>query len=207
MKERPILFRPEMVRAILEGRKTQTRRVVNPQPVGRILPVPSYSGDRGIEIAFGPDNRRPDGGPRYWPSPYGWTRDRLWVREAWRADAYAPDETIYLADADALTRELLRGAVPFKPSIHMPRKRCRLVLDVVDVRVERLQKISEEDARAEGCEYAIAGHGTDGPIKTYRTGYVRLWQEINAARGFGWETDPWVWVVEFKIAEALKEAA
>lgn len=195
MTERPILFRPEMVRAILDGRKTQTRRVLNPQP-----PAGFELFSSGLFYTFTP------GGARG-PGVEGWTTrcpfvhvDRLWVREAWRADSSRPEETIYLADADAETREQLRGAVAFKPSIHMPRSRCRLVLEVVDVRVERVQQISEDDARAEGMP-------RDPAYRASVYHFRHLWDTMRARTPFAWDRNPWVWVVEFRVAETVEAAA
>lgn len=192
-KERPILFSDEMVRVILAGRKTQTRRVVKPQPVGLIAPIESY-GPKGLEIAFGPDNLRPDGGPRWWRSPYGMARDRLWVREAFRdARTAMAGRVLYRASGDT--------CCGWKPGIHMPRALSRIMLEVVDVRVERLQAISPADCVSEGYSGNPAAHWEteEGAALDW---YRRLWDSINAKRGHTWESNPWVWVVEFRRIEA-----
>lgn len=169
-KERPILFSGPMVRAILEGRKTQTRRVMNPQP--RALDGRCVQFTRGRSFA----NSEADGTFPRWMlqdrelslCPYGVPGDRLWVRETWlqwecprhdegqppgtRCDCDDPKSLRFLADHPVGTdREI--HAVRWRPSIHMPRYACRLVLEVTDVRVERLHDISEEDARAEGTDW------------------------------------------------------
>lgn len=121
MKERPILFSGPMVKAILAGNKTQTRRVIQcPE---------RFSNIRDCGFA----------------SPYGVPGDRLWVRETWRADDFMPEETIYRTDGPAEAAD----CVPWRPSIFMPRRRSRITLEVTDVRVERLQEISGGDIAAE----------------------------------------------------------
>lgn len=207
MTERPILFSAPMVRAILAGTKTQTRRIVKPAPrhtdgLGAWTSLTYFpQSQRAIEC--GPDY--PDGPEDVRLCPYGAAGDRLWVRETFRADAYVDADTIYRADGPAEAAD----CVPWRPSIFMPRARSRLVLDVTDVRVERLQDISEDDARAEGIGQATCGglpvwrdySDPDGPgaeCYTYtrpRDSFRSLWESIN--RGT-WDTNPWVWVVTFR---------
>ena len=198
MKEHQILFNAPMVRALLDGSKTQTRRVVKPQPewIGQ-SGVLSYRGRVGLPHAL---------------CPYGQLGDRLWVRETWARD----DEDgglCYRADigkggdADDWDRNRLDGVPRFRwrPSIHMPRAASRITLEITGVRVERLQDISEEDARAEGanpipdpCDHArraCAEIGCSGPLP-YSVGFASLWQNINGLDS--WASDPWVWVVEFR---------
>ncbi|AFQ50409.1 hypothetical protein [Burkholderia cepacia] len=204
MRELPILFSGPMVRAILDGSKTQTRRVMKLQPDARTTEV-SVCRDQWMGIG-------PSGigvGTSQW-DPWRKSRFaadyRLWVRETfahmyrgnttpetrrdddvvYRADGFTPDEYVY-------------GT--WKPSIHMPRWASRITLKITGVRVERLQHISETDARAEGVtieEHLARGYcaGADRPpsIRAYRD----LWDGLNAARGHGWEANPWVWVVEFQ---------
>lgn len=194
MKERPILFSGPMVRAILDGRKTQTRRIVKPQPTGcepyrceRYCPAivrPDGELDAGPEV-FGCYSDDGEWGVR---CPYGGPGDRLWVRERWAAvkgfDWYRPRDiprnaTItYAGHGDTACAN---GIGKWRPSIHMPRWASRITLDVEAVRVERLQDITDEDAAAEGVEY--------------RTVFAELWESING-RG-SWDLNPWVWVVEF----------
>jgi len=195
-RERPILFRPELVRAILDGRKNQTRRVVRPQPA---------DGDRSsTRSCIGPgDHLHICPGIR---CPYGFAGDRLWVRETWRVSPsgetspYSPEHCHYRADADEPAAD---GC--WRPSIHMPRWACRLVLEVTGVRVERLQAIDEIGARDEGVEPVAAGDGpgvitTAGNI-SYRKAFAQGWDRINGPRGYGWDANPWVWVIAFRVAE------
>ena len=215
MKDRPMLFSGAMVRAILGGQKTQTRRIMKPQPsavwspchwgeVHKIKRDGSFAIKRGnpIVIGWGPCNS--DGDEAY-PSRYGQPGGRLWVREAWRADSAYDDlaprdipagsPISYDADEEAT------GVVAFawgktRPSIHMPRWASRIALEIVSVRVERLQDISEADAKAEGVERTAH--------LTAKSLYTLLWDSINGAGS--WECNPWVWVVEFKRVEKEEEA-
>jgi hypothetical protein len=183
MKERPIIFNGEMVRAILAGRKTQTRRVIKVD--GEHLRYSTY-GKQALEILC-------DGTWRYWThvhgNPYGQPGDRLWVREAWAYWGSFPDDgwVIYRADAD-------KYGVTWKPSIYMPKKYARIWLDIAAVRVERVQDITEEDVLAEGCGLVPWSSEHDWPRTA---GFAELWDGINKKRGFGWDVNPWVWVVEF----------
>ena len=185
-KERPILFSGPMVRAILDGRKTQTRRVARMT--------------EGGHVRLGPRRWHPADEAAVLASPYGQPGDRLWVRETWQHEDGSCDDhkcgqpTHIYHKATESFPESMR----WKPSIFMPRWASRLTLEVTDVRVQRVQKITEEDAKAEGVEPRHAGQGEVGhPIHTYRTGFVYVWHSINAKRGFGWEKNPWVWVIEF----------
>ena len=217
MKERPILFSGPMVRAILDGRKTQTRRAVKPQP-----------------LQDQPELRN---GIVHWPTrvatveetcPYGQAGDVLWVREKW---AKSINNTLYAADHGSVERigdgprdvtdewDWDRN-VPnrWKPSIHMPRASCRLRIEVVSVRVERVQEISEVDAIAEGVQSERDHYGDPainekylGTIAWHRydekacsamsavESYSTLWDSINGKGS--WASNPWVWVVEFKRTE------
>ena len=204
MKEHPILFSTPMVRAILEGRKTQTRRVIQPQPEIIIRPIDDKCNEviwsdskRVLSIGGGGDVL---GACVRELCPYGYRGDRLWVRETF---AYCPGDVYvyrsdYLYDVDsesAMTINMKTGEtmpLRWRPSIHMPRKASRLTLEIVNVRVERLQEISEEDAISEG----FRNLATD----TARGDFSYLWDHINAKRGFGWDVNPWVWVIEFKRA-------
>lgn len=208
MRERPILFSGPMVRAILAGNKTQTRRVAKPV-------------------------RHPDLGNVYTPGalvlerepqhvidracPYGQPGDRLWVRETWAqnwdqlSDTRMDRSYVYRADGEA--RALDNGVeLPWRPSIHMPRSACRLVLEITSVRVERLQAISYEDALAEGAfdprmfvgdEWNDAdGESADELARRLQwpqRAFRELWCGINGAES--WDANPWVWVVEFRRIE------
>lgn len=214
MKEHPILFTDPMVRAILSGAKTQTRRVVKPQP------VPGGIGYFGPGIPFirtGSSDVR---------CPYGQPGDRLWVREAFALSVIDPDgpspeddpenyDVIYRADpelpgggwTDSGGKEI---PPPWKPSIHMPRWACRLELGIAGIRVERLNDISEADAKAEGAQpLCIASDISAAEIalldlpmferdNPYRNGFSTLWESINGPGS--WDANPWVWVIEFKRA-------
>ena len=205
MKERPILFSAPMVRAILAGQKTQTRRVVKPQP------------DPGCVGHFGLGNPFVRTAERNVGCPYGQPGDRLWVRETWREfiDSECVDgvrhelgrDVLYRADGDS-------SKFAWRPSIFMPRWASRIVLEVVSVRVERLNDISETDCWAEGAEEVI--HLFDGPsqaemanrlglcLEDAKPLYALLWESINGAGS--WDKNPWVWVVEFKRIEPPKGA-
>lgn len=195
MKERPILFSAPMVQAILDGSKTQTRRVVKPQP---------SSGDH-----FGFDDKQRLQVPAWYglwllACPYGQPGDRLWVRETWAA----PDHGAQLGfDVLAFRATHSDSEIPggrWRPSIHMPRWASRITLEVTGVRVERLQDISEADAMAEGVWRTVSGHYSYGD--EYNPSYATacdafrgLWESINGPGS--WEANPWVWVVEFKRLE------
>lgn len=207
MTERPILFQAAMVRAILDGSKTQTRRIVKPQPPATTVSVGTY--------------HHPDPRPHFWaadggslldwarPCPYGAPGDRLWVREAfihepadycWEASVSIPCRpatTIYRADSDP--HGLAKGA-GWKPSIHMPRSLSRIALEITGVCVDRLRDISEADAWAEGMASVYGKGNLDGAGRTARYGYQMLWDMINGAGS--WTANPWVWVVEFRRVEA-----
>jgi hypothetical protein len=174
VKERPILFSGEMVRAILDGRKTQTRRKMKPQPApltsdAATLGIPATEGDWAFSYGNGPSFRVSSkrNGPDNWavdcPCPYGLPGDRLWVREAWQITGRLGTEYAvwYPAGGEAVGIDVgFEGPSPkwdamihddrVRPSIHMPRWACRLTLEITDVRVERLHEISEADAIAEG---------------------------------------------------------
>jgi uncharacterized protein YhfF len=171
-KERPILFSAPMVRAILSGRKTQTRRRVKPQH------------------GFSPSMRTAEYCAQI--SPYGAPGDRLWVRETFLhvADFHGKDVTWYRADDDTFPGQ-------WKPSIFMPRAASRITLEVTGVRVERLNEMPPEDARSEGCGSAEIPW-MSGPLASdpWRNTYAQLWESINGAGS--WAANPWVWVIEFK---------
>lgn len=199
MKERPILFNSPMVRAILDGRKTVTRRPVKIQPRSK-ADIGSYG--LGQPFIRNPDVTKPN--PE---CPYGQPGDRLWVREAWArtkvAQAPGLGEMVVYREGDNRTDY----GGPWKPSIHMFRRDSRILLEITDVRLERLQDISEEQAQDEGVEYNAAldpagtckwrvygrDHaGTNSPIDSFES----LWSSINGAES--WNANPWVWCVEFK---------
>jgi hypothetical protein len=212
MKERPILFKGPMVRALLEGRKTQTRRVVMPHPVqSPTTKTWFWLKKPDIHTAW---SSVPFKGTLDAYCPFGRVGDRLWVRETWYNDLPGeknPEHVYFRADGECCQQIpecqcATVGKVKWRPSIFMLRWACRIVLEVVSVRVERVRMISEEDAVAEGVDYYTPGpkgmlnnRVQEMPSEAFRD----LWDSINAKRGAGWDKNPWVWVVEFKKVEVL----
>lgn len=221
-KERPILFSGPMVRAILDGRKTQTRRIVKPQPssgwspesppvLGHIASPHPKRGRFGLFVKRGVGTDFPE--TDLIPCPYGRPGDRLWVRETWNArPVLEVDSGMYEAwePYEAIPKQQPSNAWvyfeadgdeegPWRPSIHMPRWASRKTLEITSVRVERLQDISGMDAKREGV--SVPAHlPHDGADLDYaRREYRRLWQSINGPGS--WDANPWVWVIEFKRAE------
>lgn len=231
MKSRPILFSAPMVRAILEGRKTQTRRVVKIK-------------DHSLPLARGfwmdPDGKCVDkDGPRYSfghrvpgdpgnmyvhervTCPYGLPGDRMWVRETWGvwawSDGYTLNEHIEYR-ADRQDGRIPDGVSRWRPSIHMPRKHSRITLEITGIRVDRLQEISEEDAMAEGVDRDPEPLDPDDQEDPREVGYPsasalamaeatmhrRLFSSLwERIHGAGsWDANPWVWIVEFRRVEA-----
>ena len=271
-RERPVLFSAQMVRAILGGSKTQTRRVVNPHtshfgsahhdfwhhaamerawadgfgPAPSYLHVPCHRGDSAeldrLDKHWAEQGKEhgyrafyPDCGPCEVCDEWGWRMtshrlhcrfnvgDRLWVRETLRRDAldklsYASDMTRarwsdrYISASGLVEWDAANHKRRSIPSIHMPRWASRLTLEVTDVRVQRLQSISEEDASAEGMHefklpngsvFGYDKNGTPGPdvADTAIAAFAFLWERLNAKRGNGWDTNPWVWVIGFRRVE------
>ena len=196
MKERPILFSAPMVRALLDGSKTQTRRVVKPQPEwdgkwfqwGGHKPNSKYGACAGNSLST-----------TFWmldACPYGKPGDRLWVRETFLiADARAKHLPPWVYAADYSYKD--RPSTRWKPSIHMPRAASRITLEIVRVRIERLQDISEADAKTEGWPVHMPSdpRGYTSP----KQWYAMLWNAINGPES--WALNPWVWVVEFKVVK------
>lgn len=204
MKERPILFSAPMVRAILSGTKTQTRRVVKPAPqADQILkPLVGSSGFRFVMDATPLDAKNIR--RIRWDYSYGQPGDRLWVRESYQR--FSDDgQIMYRADPESFKsmNELKRDdclEARWRPSIHMPRWASRITLEVTGVRVERLQDISEADAIAEGVrQYSALERIQAGQDRWARHAYRSLWESIDGPGS--WDANPWVWVVEFKRAE------
>lgn len=217
VKESPILFSAAMVRALLADKKTQTRRVVKPQPIAPL----------SCDLLTGEWVYSLHDDDASWRCPYGQPGDRLWVRETWCQPCYSGSgfnhpsykyDALYAAD-DGRERHTLSGNwtqnnrdFKWRPSIHMPRLFSRITLEIVSVRVERLQDISEADALAEG---AFLGRCPCMPRRADRTPmdmafrqigchihgheFFHLWDSINGKRpGCAFADNPWVWVVEFK---------
>jgi hypothetical protein len=221
MNEHPILFSSEMVREILKGRKTQTRRVIKPQP---IMQYPWYDCSDGLQFWTDSPNQGEKGNPEFRKVPYGKKGDRLWVRETWAHDDMDckdvrcgnRDHIWWKANEKKIVADSFAGSAHWRPSIHMPRWASRITLEVVKIRVERLQDISRDDAMFEGVQvvnpYKIEpdlppgfpaafrdysdpkNFFTADPVASFRS----LWDSINDKRGFGWSSNPWVWVIDFR---------
>ncbi|EAB1468735.1 hypothetical protein AB4T27_003319 [Salmonella enterica] len=241
MKERGMIFNREMVRSIIDGRKTQTRRIMAIQPEHSEL---------GLRRVIDSKNGR-DNGKYFWSQsgacglkmrskmfgcPYGEVGDRIWVRETWSdvnldgapAVAYRADDEVYdLMEDESLLDEggsfnyqdprvckyqfaawhsdLISGIEGnWRPSIHMPRWASRILLEITDVRVERLNAISQEDAQAEGMELTgwrptYSDPDSGGEVCTPYDNFAQLWSSIYGEES--WQGNPWVWVIEFKRIE------
>ena len=209
MKERPILFSGEMVRAILDDRKTMTRRVINQTPAGFRFDgfITDGTKDRGKAVFSPSENFQYDiTGNIKVLCPYGQPGDRLWVRETFCDRNNNGEQIKPLYRADGQEYEDGDGwhfEAKWKPSIFMPRRYSRITLEITNIHVERLQYISEEDAKREGVESNFdEGVVYYGPLNKghadARIAFSWLWDSINAKRGYSWESNPWVWVVEFK---------
>lgn len=199
MTERPILFNGEMVCAILEGRKTVTRRVVKARPdksMGKSCVLQPH--ELAGEVNAGD----------YRNCPFGQPGDRLWVRETWAVDSQldcipprklSEGEPIYYS-ADRAVRVTgcrMIGIGKLRPSIHQPRWACRILLEITAVRVERLQGISLRQVEREGCEvrqFWLFGADAVGRQEIGARVFRRLWEST----GGDWQANPWVWVIEFK---------
>lgn len=211
MRERPILFNTEMVQAILVGRKTCTRRIVKPQPKTRLCyafagggrrtwgyPSPSAYEIWGEEYKL-PDDITKEDLTKRWKPPYH-TDDILYVRETWLKDV---DRYMYRAnysDQEKFYRDSKEIEMKWKPSIHMPKDAARIWLRVTEVKVERLQDITEAGAAKEGCiddvEFARG--------KSARNHFATLWNTTIKKPDidiYGWSANPLVWVVEFERCE------
>lgn len=235
MKERGIIFNAEMVRAILDGRKTQTRRIIKSVPATHNfhgwVTSSTHAKDEGKACwAIGDSPLLKE--PIRLNCPLGKVGDRLYVRETWSVVShefdddglmidYVPDRptkavhemphghgyftghVIYSADGYFTWGDddgCIDGRSCWKPSIHMPRWASRITLEITDVRVERLQSISEADAKAEGFDNSQSDATNsigwfEKPIRAFR----RIWENIYGDDG--WNNNHWVWVIEFKKVE------
>lgn len=208
MKERPIIFSGPMVQAILTGKKTQTRRVVKPQPpspatlfaLPGMLPYCLWPSDTPDETG-----NHPDHGVKF---PYGFIGDRLWVRETWGLWDTEPSDgpekaTILYKSSDKVFTGNPRYQL-WRSPMFMPRWASRITLEITGVRVERLQDISEADANAEGAKavdlFCPEENYYPPGTYSYREGYAELWDSLNGKK-HPWESNPWVWVLEFKRIE------
>lgn len=247
MKERPILFSGPMVRAILAGTKTMTRRVVKPQ-------LPRFEYD---PAACCPECGTKPGHQHCWrvggeidlKCPFGQPGDRLWVKEALvkgkmlsilTGEETNADAALFEADGSPVlvTEQEFDAGWSWKrpklPAMYCPRWASRLTLELTEVRVQRLQDISEEDAEAEGFPGSRSEHWSAyDPVtqgypeffaKPERAGlenirqhpdhvitsadqFRRLWDDLNAKRGYGWDANPWTWAISFKRVDAKRDAA
>ncbi|HCI6114421.1 TPA: morphogenetic protein [Klebsiella quasipneumoniae subsp. similipneumoniae] len=200
MTERGMIFNGEMVRTLLDGRKTQTRRPVK---------FPVHDKNLGCELA-GNELAGELSAGNYLNSAFGKPGDRIWVRETWAdAGASAPDLKLYRANYPEHVPSIYENVPPaeeirWTPSIHMPRWASRILLEITDVRVERLNAISQEDAQAEGMELTgwrptYSDPDSGGEVMTPYDNFAELWESIYGAEN--WLANPWVWVIEFKRVE------
>jgi len=211
MKERPILFNAENVQAILDGRKTMTRRVMKPQPNDYgLIPFTET-----MAIRWKGNLVKLRDMPQF--CPYSQVGDRLWCKEAYNLNVLAGvgDKEQFILNYRAggtsswFKINEVNPKPPFRfqkwtPSIFMPRWASRLTLEITGLRAERLQDITEDDAKAEGVTpHRIDWDDNISPNVTidYREGFIKLWNSINAKRGYSWEKNPWVWVIEFKVSK------
>lgn len=210
---KPIIFSTPMVQAILDGRKTMTRRVIKPQTVTRNTP-----GGMMVESLddFMHRNKKDFELMAACAAPYQ-PGDILWVRETWLREDCTPDcagredenECPFNRVGNACygyKAQYLTGGdifIKWRPSIHMPKEAARIFLRVTYVRVEQVQDITEADADAEGAAFYSPKFKTDVAtipwrMTTSRTKFCALWDSIYAKRGYGWDSNPWVWVIEFE---------
>lgn len=213
IKERGIIFKSEMVRAILDGRKTQTRRVIKNCTVGRdeispFIKIGNFSG------------HYPDDLPEVIKNccPFGKVGDRLWVRETFRVHSRATDVATLAykaSEQQSWTQQVARVPIElctkqispeaWTPSIHMPRWASRITLEITDIRLERLQEISQSDAQAEGMELTgwrptYSDPDSGGDYQTPYDNFAELWESIYGEDS--WQSNPFVWVIEFKKVES-----
>lgn len=190
---KPIIFSTKMVQAILEGRKTQTRRIIPVRGTGAFcelkdnLGYPASEGKTWAGFGMKED-------PIYYQCPYGKVGDTLWVREAFAPNYFDNGKCGYRADWTDAAAEIIPEP-KWKPSIHMPRSEARLFLRVIGIRVEKLQDITTEDAEQEGIIARGCAFPRKGNIAIDT--FADLWDSINFDRG-SWESNPWVWVIEFE---------
>jgi len=195
MSEKPIFFNTPMVQAILDGRKTQTRRVC------------TYVEDNSPVKLYGYNKLSEAGKTLLLESLVERSRiqlgDILWVRETWAriSDWTIIDPTVGMVDGYIYKADWASFEHPaWHPSIHMPRAAARIFLRVTDVRVEKVRDISEEEAEAEGAKKMKEN---DIGFWTYRRGFQSIWDSLYAKRGYGWDANPWVWVYTFERTEVV----
>ncbi len=212
VRERPIIFGTPMVKALIEGRKSQTRQVMQPQ-----LTIRPYGGPLGVKWKSHAVTGIKKIGELSRYCPYGIVGERLWVREAldWPLDDNDDVAWVYAAGGDEVKADPYNdsavdwlAARPFKQrhisSIRMPRWASRITLEITDVRVQRVQDITEADAEAEG--FTLADAVKQG-VPSARDVFRYLWSGLNDARGFTWESNPWCWCITFARVEQSGGAA
>ena len=208
MKERPIIFKAEMVRAILAGRKTQARSPVEPQPLAIER---EFRCDDGQWFGICPNNPENDDHPtrgNYFRCPYGQPGDRLWVKEAWgslrmdgRNEPIAIHRTAWEEPAE---HELID--VVWLPADAMPRYASRITLELTDVGVAQLQDITcggylyQSEVRREGCPFDNDANLMGADEMDW---FKQAWDAQHAAAGHGWEANPWIWVLDFQIERMI----
>lgn len=195
---KPILFNTEMVRAILDGRKTVTRRVVKSQLPENVVEI--HNVDPIGYLMFKTSDRLLDGWNNR-KAPYC-KGDALWVRETFRTDAYVDGRVEYRATPTCEEKvEEYDAPARWIPSIHMPKEAARIFLQVTDIRVERLQEITEEQAIKEGCYHGPLFEGGEEDEITAKSQFISLWESTIKKQDldtYGWDANPWVWVIEFE---------
>ncbi|HCQ8347255.1 TPA: hypothetical protein OMD81_001148 [Klebsiella variicola] len=232
MKERGMIFNAEMVRALLSGRKTQTRRIMKVQPKpSKSRPGDFWFSSKKLESMVHVSDLAPGNSPiadyhlfiQEHCCPFGAVGDRIWVRETFQGplfdydlmDSYCKDPAPFerpefcVYKADGVPAPEFYDADDelhccWRPSIHMPRWASRILLEITDVRVERLNAISQEDAQAEGMELTgwrptYSDPDSGGEVMTPYDNFAELWSSIYGAEN--WQANPWVWVIEFKRVE------
>ena len=212
MKERPMIFNAEMVRAILDGRKTQTRRIMKPQPTPCTLQKGGHWWPSNVFKTMLHIEEEMQNGKGGWGGlvgdacPFGDVGDRIWVREAWAR--YNIDQDSHDMAYRATTPEDWPEEGRWRPSIHMPRWASRITLEITGVGVQRLQSISPNDASREGLiklpatgRYCLnqGDQYFGGASHDAREVFSWLWESIYGAES--WQSNPWVWVIEFKRIE------
>ena len=189
MRERPILMTPENAQKCHDGTKTQTRRIVKPQP----FHISWFEHQQGWCAKVREDTGSAEH-PAYVmvPCPYGLVGDRLWVREPFTVANEGREDQSVIYKGDPMFSGMTVFDWKWTPSIHMPRFACRTVLEITDVRVERLQDITTEDIKREGIEWSDEPETADIYYQRWR----HLWESINGKGS--WDLNPWVWVIAFR---------
>lgn len=237
MTERPILFSGREVRAVLSGQKAQARRIVKPQPAHSCRYEMNGAGDKALHLADGPRGGashvrktlyvpvKATSADHRLPCPFGAPGDHLWCRETFALEHLGEDGERVVWKADRAALWLSDGEKPhylesdykparWTPAVQMPRRLSRIMLEVTGVRVQRLQDISEEDAKAEGLKVTGPTVNQAGEVIDDRPGYLgygslwhdprrafeAIWDSING-KSAPWSSNPWVWVLEFKRVE------